>query len=240
MAGIFRGILASGASELGIHLDENQLDAFDIFTSLLLEWNKKFNLTRITNPEEIAIKHHLDSLALLKFVEIPHSSSLIDVGTGAGFPGIPLKIACPELKLTLLDSVRKKLVFLEVVVEKIMLKDVELVHGRAEDIGRVQSYRERFDFVVSRAVARLNVLAELCLPFCRIGGLFVAYKGAHIEEEVEGAQRAIGILGGEKPIINELVIPHSDVQRTLVIVRKDRSTPAAYPRKAGVPERNPL
>ncbi|MDI6827586.1 MAG: 16S rRNA (guanine(527)-N(7))-methyltransferase RsmG [Armatimonadota bacterium] len=240
MTGSARGILASGASELGIHLDEKQLDAFDVFTSLLLEWNKKFNLTRITSPEEIAVKHYIDSLALLKFVNIPSGSMLIDIGTGAGFPGIPLKIVRPDLKLTLLDSVRKKLVFLEVAVAEMGLKDVELIHGRAEDIGRVQSYRESYDFVVSRAVARLNVLAEFCLPFCRIGGIFAAYKGADISDEVKDAKNAIQILGGEEPIVNSFILPESDLSRTLVIVRKSRNTPAAYPRKAGIPERSPL
>lgn len=216
------------------------MDLFDAFTALLLEWNAKFNLTRITDPAEIAVKHYLDSISLLAFVGIGEASRVIDVGTGAGFPGIPLKIICPHIRLTLLDSVRKKLTFIEVVIEHLGLTGVELVHSRAEDLGRQRSYREQFDLVVSRAVASLNVLSELCLPFCRIGGTFAAYKGPAIEAEIEEAKNAIRILGGETKSVHTFLLPHSDIQRTLVIIAKKRTTPAIYPRKAGVPERNPL
>lgn len=240
MADSARDILSSGAMQLGVMLSDRQLDMFDVFTTLLLEWNKKFNLTRITEPEEIAVKHYLDSLSLLAAVDMPANSTMIDVGAGAGFPGIPLKIAVPALKITLLDSVRKKLAFLEAVTRELGLGDVELVHGRAEDLGRERSYRERFDFAASRAVAALNVLAELCIPFCRVGGTFAAYKGADIDEELEKAGSAIRILGGELAVVRKFVLPHSDLQRTLVIVRKSRPAPKDYPRKVGVPERNPL
>ena len=233
-------ILESGAASFGVTLDENQLDAFDRYTALLLEWNQKFNLTRITEPDEIAVKHYLDSLAPLKFVEMPPGSKLIDVGTGAGFPGIPLKIAVPDLKLTLADSVKKRLTFLEEVVAQLGLRDVKILHGRAEDLGQVRAFRWEYDFSVSRAVARLNVLCELCMPFCRTGGKFIAYKGSDVDEEVEEARKAISILGGKLDAVHKFTLPGSDLRRSLVIVGKTEQTPRAYPRKAGTPERQPL
>ncbi len=234
------GILESGAAAFGVRLDERQLDAFDRYTELLLEWNQKFNLTRITEPGEIAVKHYLDSLSLLEFAQIPDGSSLIDIGTGAGFPGIPLKIAIPGLKLTLLDSVRKRLAFLEAVVQELGLSDVQIVHGRAEDFGQDRAFRARYDFSVSRAVARLSVLCELCMPFCRVGGRFIAYKGPDVDEEVAEASKAIRVLGGKLESVHKFVLPGSDLQRSLVIVGKTEQTPRAYPRKAGTPEREPL
>jgi 16S rRNA (guanine527-N7)-methyltransferase len=233
-------ILSEGASELGIALDEGRLAQFDTFTSLLLEWNGRFNLTRITEPAEIAVKHYLDSLSLLAVVEIPSGASVIDIGTGAGFPGIPLKIARPDLKITMLDSVKKKLAFLEAAVAGLGLRDVALIHGRAEDVGKDKTYRERHDLVVSRAVSRLSVLSELCIPFCRIGGRFAAYKGVDVDDELRESAEAIRILGGELEAAHKFTLPQSDLKRTLVVVRKVRSTPGGYPRKAGVPERNPL
>jgi len=240
MGGLARDILSSGAAELGIVLDGRQLDALDAFTRLLLEWNAKFNLTRVTDPAEIAVKHYLDSLSLLPVVQIKPGSAVIDVGAGAGFPGVPLKIARPDLRMTMLDSVGKKLAFLEAVVRELHLTDVELIHSRAEDLGRAKSYREQFDLAVSRAVARLNVLAELCMPFCRVSGRFVAHKGPEADEEINEAGKAIGVLGGELEAVHRFALPHTDMRRTLVVVGKSRPTPASYPRKAGVPERNPL
>lgn len=235
-----RDILASGASDFGISLDEAQLDAFDTFTALLLEWNARFNLTRITDPCEIAVKHYLDSLSLLAVVDLPSGSNLIDVGTGAGFPSIPLKLVLPDLKITMLDSVRKRLTFLEAVVEKLNLRDMETLHARAEDAGQDPRYRGKYDLAVSRAVAKLNVLAELCLPFCQVGGRFAAYKSADVNEEVQHAEPAIKNLGGEIEGIHQLTLPNSNITRALVIVSKIKSTPKPYPRKAGTPERHPL
>lgn len=240
MIGPAGNILSRGTAELGIGLGDDQLDAFDRFTGLLLEWNARFNLTRITDPEEIALKHYLDSLALLAFVEVPPGSSLIDVGTGAGLPAVPLRIARPDLGVTMLDSVRKKVSFLEAAVKELGLADVELVHGRAEDLGREESHRQAFDFAVSRAVSRLNALAELCLPFCRVGGRFVAYKGPDVDEEVGESANALKALGGELEAVHKFTLPRSDLRRSLVVVAKSRPTPARYPRKAGVRERTPL
>jgi 16S rRNA (guanine527-N7)-methyltransferase len=165
---------------------------------------------------------------------------MIDVGTGAGFPTIPLKIARPDLRISALDSVRKKLTFLGAAASALGIAEVELVHGRAEDLGRAPAYRERFDFAVSRAVSKLSVLAELCMPFCRIGGKFIAYKGPDIGREVQDAEKAFGLLGGELESTHTLGLPHTDLTRTLVIVRKTRLAPGKYPRKAGVPGRTPL
>lgn len=235
-----REILASGAAELGITLDEDQLDRFDAFTGLLLEWNQRLNLTRITDPEEIAVKHYLDSLSLLAAIEVAPNASLIDVGTGAGMPAIPLKIARPDLTVTMLDSVRKKLTFIETAVQELGLNEVKTVHARAEDAGRDKQYRERFDFTVSRAVARLSVLSELCMPFCKVGGWFVAYKGPDAAEEIAEAGNAVGKLGGRIARMEELSLPGGEGGRTLILIRKERRTPAGYPRKAGVPEKLPL
>ena len=233
-------ILSRGAGELGITLSGAQLSQFDKFTSLLLEWNRKFNLTRITEPEEIAVKHYLDSLSLLAFIEPPTGSAIIDIGTGAGFPAVPLKIARPDMRIAMLDSVRKKLAFLEAAVLALGLADVELIHGRAEDMGRIGVYREHYDFAVSRAVSKLNVLAELCIPFCRVGGRFAAYKGPDVDEEISEAEKSLLALGGELEAVHRFVLPCSDTRRSLVLVKKIRQTPSRYPRKSGVPERTPL
>lgn len=235
-----RDILAKGASELGIILSEAQLDQFDKFTVLLLEWNEKFNLTRITDPEEIAVKHYLDSLSVFKFVDIPVGSSIIDVGTGAGFPAIPLKIARPDLKITMLDSVRKRLTFLEEAVRELNLNGISILHSRAEDASKDKAHRERYDFSVARAVSKLNVLAELCIPFCRVGGRFAAYKGPDVAEEIEEAGKALRVLGGEIEAVHHFVLPFSDAHRSLIIVVKTKPTYAGFPRKPGVPEREPL
>ncbi len=233
-------ILSCGAAELGITLDDNQLQRFESFTRLLTEWNSRVNLTRIIDPCEIAVKHYLDSLSLLSVIEMPVGSRVMDVGSGAGLPGIPLKIARPDLKVTMLDSVRKRLVFIEAALRELGIEDAELVHARAEDAARDPAYRESFDFTVSRAVSRLAVLSELCIPFCRVGGWFVAYKGPDPSEEISAAENAIGKLGGTMARAASLSIPRGDARRTLVLIRKERRTGAAYPRKAGVPEREPL
>lgn len=234
-----REILASGAAELGISLSEAQLDQFDRFTELLLEWNSKFNLTRITDPAEIAVKHYLDSLSVLSVVKFQGEASLIDVGTGAGLPAIPLKIAIPGLRVDLLDSVRKRLTFLDAVAQDMGMTDVTTVHSRAEDAGRDKALRERFDFSVSRAVARLNLLSEFCIPFCKVGGMFIAYKGPDADEEISDAVKAIRTLGGKIEAVHKFTLP-GDLGRTIIAIKKTKPTPLQYPRKAGVPERNPI
>lgn len=235
-----RQVLESGAAELGITLNEDQLDRFDAFTSLLLEWNQRLNLTRITDPGEIAVKHYLDSLSLLAVIEVPMGASLVDVGTGAGMPAIPLKIVRPDLTVTMLDSVRKKLSFIETAVQELGIGGADVLHARAEDAGRDKRYREQFDLSVSRAVARLSVLSELCIPFCKVGGWFAAYKGPEAAEEIAEADRAIGRLGGELTRAEALCLPGGEGGRTLILIHKERRTPPGFPRKAGTPERQPL
>ncbi len=235
-----REILKEGAREFGLELSPEELDRFDTFTGLLLSWNQKFNITRITEPEEIAVRHYLDSLAPLLFVKPAKGASVIDIGTGGGMPGLPLKIVRPDLKLSLLDAVRKRLTFIEAAAGEMGLSDVSVVHSRAEDAGRDRLFRERYDFAVSRAVARLRLLLELCLPFCKVGGTFIAYKGPDVEEELEEAKRALRLLGGEVEAVHKFTLPHGGEARTLIFVKKKGKTPAQYPRKAGVPERDPL
>lgn len=235
-----REILASGAAELGIFLSDQAIDQFETLTTLLLEWNQKFNLTRITDPTEIAVKHYMDSLSLLSFVRLKKGASVIDVGTGAGLPGIPLKIVLPDIRLALLDSVKKKLAFAEAAAQELGMSDVKFIHARAEDAGRDAALRERFDLSVSRAVARLALLCELCLPFCRIGGRFVAYKGPDAEAEIDEAAKALKVMGGKVEAVHKFTLPNSDSSRTLVVIKKVHRTMPGYPRKAGIPEKSPL
>jgi len=235
-----REVLSTGAHELGITLSDHQLDQFDALTALLLDWNDRFNLTRITDPIDITTKHYLDSLSILPHLKVAHDAYVIDVGTGAGIPGIPLKIVLPGIHLALLDSLKKKLTFAETVVQELGMTEVEIVHARAEDVGRDKARREKFDIVISRAVASLPVLAELCLPLCRVHGRFVAYKGPEPTDEIKDATGALRTLGGRLESVHELTLPHSDYKRTIVIIEKIRPTPLAYPRQAGIPAKTPL
>lgn len=210
---------------------------FDLYLKELLEWNRKFNLTSIIDPEEIRIKHFEDSLSLLQAIPLKEQS-VIDVGTGAGFPGIPLKIVCPEIKLTLLEATKKKVDFLKHIVAVLNLQDVEVVWGRAEEI--VKNKRETFDIALSRAVAKLNVLCEYCLPFVKIGGFFIAYKEEKVEDEVEESKKATALLGGKLKEIKKVRLPNSDIIRSLVIIEKASPTPIQFPRRAGMAKKKPL
>jgi 16S rRNA (guanine527-N7)-methyltransferase len=210
---------------------------FEKYLGELLEWNKKFNLTAITDPTQIRIKHFEDSLSLLQVIPLTNQS-LIDVGAGAGFPGIPLKLACPEIRLTLLEATRKKAEFLKHIVSILALKETEVIWGRAEDIAKDR--RESYDLAVARAVAPLNVLCEYCLPLVRVGGLFIAYKEEKVEEELEEAEPAIEILGGALKEIKKVKLPNSDIVRSLVVIKKLSSTPLKYPRRSGMAKKRPL
>lgn len=231
---------SEGLRELEIDLSEKQMKQFMMYYELLNEKNKVMNLTAITEFSEVISKHFLDSLSLVMAVEPEDLETVIDVGTGAGFPGIPLKIAYPNLKITLVDSLRKRVDFLNEVILKLDLKGIKAVHGRAEDLAREQKYRESFDLCVSRAVAALPVLSEYCLPFVGEGGLFVAYKAKDAEGECRSAESAVELLGG---VIADMVLfslPGTDLDRALVVIEKEGHTPKAYPRKAGMPEKKPL
>lgn len=237
---MFTQYLRQAASEYGIELTEEQLEAFNRYYQLLVEWNEKMNLTAITEPQEVAVKHIIDSLSCYDADFFPSKARVVDVGTGAGFPGIPLKIYRPDLQLTLVDSLNKRLTFLQCVITELGLKDVAVVHARAEEGARKKELRDKFDVALSRAVARLNVLSELCLPFVAAGGYFIALKGAQYEEEANEARQAISLLGGRLIKTQPVKLPGLDDKRAVLYIRKEKSTPGTYPRKPGTPEKKPL
>ena len=224
--------------KLDIKLNVEQLEKFYKYMGLLIEWNEKMNLTAITEPNEIILKHFVDSLTILN--EISGNSKVVDVGTGAGFPGIPLSIANESLKITLVDSLNKRLIFLQEVIEKLELKNVEIIHSRAEDFGQNKKYRENFDFATSRAVANLSTLSEYLIPLVKINGKCICMKASDVEEEINQAKNAINVLGGTIEKIEEFKLPESDISRTIIIINKQKNTPAKYPRKAGTPSKEPI
>ncbi len=230
--------LIEGAAEFGFELTGEQLARFEKYTELLLEWNEKFNLTAITDREEIQIKHFLDSVSLL-LAEPPKNSSLIDIGAGAGFPSIPVKIVRPDLRITMLDSLNKRVDFLNNVVSSLGLTEITAVHSRAEDGART-SLRESFDYAAARAVANLSVLAEYALPFVRVGGYFLAMKGTAPQEEIENAQAAVKLLGGRVEETREINIAQGRLRHSLIIIKKIARTPSNFPRKAGRPAKEPI
>ncbi len=233
-------ILEDGCQAFGVTLTEKQIEQFEKYYELLVEWNKVMNLTGITEFDEVMQKHFVDSVAAAEYVEMEKINSLIDVGTGAGFPGIPLKIVYPHLQVTLLDSLNKRIKFLDEVVDNLGLTGIETVHGRAEDAAKKAEYREQFDLSVSRAVANLASLTEYCLPFVKVGGKFVSYKSVAVDEEIVQSKKAVYVLGGEIGKVEKFYLPGSDMERALVVVEKKRSTPKKYPRKAGMPTKEPL
>ena len=237
---MFKEELAKAAAEYGINLSDTQMEQYNRYFELLVEWNEKINLTAITEPKEVAIKHMIDSITAYDENLFKDGTTVIDVGTGAGFPGLPLKIFCPEIKLTLMDSLNKRIKFLQTVVEELGLKDVECVHARAEEGARNKKYRESFDIAVSRAVARLPILCEYCLPFVKKGGHFIALKGMQYHDEAEEAAKAIKVMGGSKTEIRPVKLPELDDKRAVITITKTMPTPKAYPRKAGTPTKNPI
>ncbi|WP_026759601.1 16S rRNA (guanine(527)-N(7))-methyltransferase RsmG [Selenomonas ruminantium] len=237
---MFKEELAKAAAEYGISLNDTQMEQYNRYFELLVEWNEKINLTAITEPKEVAIKHMIDSITAYDEKLFKDGTTVIDVGTGAGFPGLPLKIFCPEIKLTLMDSLNKRIKFLQTVVEELGLKDVECVHARAEEGARNKKYRESFDIAVSRAVARLPILCEYCLPFVKKGGHFIALKGMQYHDEAEEAAKAIKVMGGSKTEIRPVKLPELDDKRAVITITKTMPTPKAYPRKAGTPTKNPI
>ena len=223
-----------------IPFSSEQQEQFVTYYKMLLEKNKVMNLTAITEFDEVLDKHFLDSIALAQYVDLTKSISLIDLGTGAGFPGMPLKIMFPNLKVTLADSLNKRIVFLDEVIGELGLTDIQTVHARAEDLAHNSDYRERYDYCVSRAVANLSSLSEYCLPFVRIGGTFISYKSGEIEEELAAAKKAIFLLGGQFDQVIPFQLEGTDLGRSFVLINKDKKTAKTYPRKSGMPTKKPL
>lgn len=237
---IFREILEQAASEYGVLLTHEQIIAFTRYFETLVEWNEKINLTAITDPQDVAVKHMIDSLSCYDATIFKKGATVIDVGTGAGFPGLPLKIFRPDIKLTLFDSLNKRILFLRAVADVLGITDIEFIHSRAEDGGKSKLFRERYDVAVSRAVARLNVLCEWCLPFVAVGGFFIALKGSQYSMEVDEAQGALQRLGGEITKIQNIKLPGLDDVRAVIYIKKIKKTPPSYPRRPGTAEKNPL
>lgn len=227
-------------SNIGISLSSAQKEQFDKYYELLTEWNKVMNLTGITQRDEVDTKHFADSLTIVRIKNMDEVDSLIDVGTGAGFPGIPIKILFPHIDVVLLDSLNKRIRFLNEVIDQLGLSSVRTIHGRAEDYAKKSDYREKFDLCVSRAVANLSTLSEYCLPFVKIGGSFVSYKGSDADLEIEKSEKAVSMLGGHIGKIDRFHLSGTDMGRVLVDIEKISGTPKKYPRKAGVPSKTPL
>lgn len=226
--------------EWNIELSDTQVQQFIQYYKILIEKNKVMNLTGITEWEEVVQKHFIDSLALVKAVDLSKELKILDMGTGAGFPGIPLKIAFPNLEIVLLDSLNKRIKFLQEVIDNLGLKKIEAYHGRAEEFAKKEKFREQFDYVVSRAVANLATLSEYCIPYVKMNGKFIPYKSGEITEELEQSKKAIQILGGKLLEVKEFLLPDSDIGRSLVIIEKVQSTKKKYPRMGGKPSKEPL
>lgn len=226
------------AENIGIIINEEQLEKFYKYMNLLLEWNEKINLTAITEPNDIILKHFIDSITINKYIE--ENGYVIDIGSGAGFPGIPLKILNSNANFVLVDSLNKRIMFLNEVKTKIELENIDCIHARVEELAVKKEYREKFDIITSRAVARLNILLEYMLPFLNLGGKCICMKGPNIEEEINDSKKALEILGGKIEKVEKIILPDSDIERNIVIIKKVYETPKSYPRKAGVPEKKPI
>lgn len=233
-------LLETKADNLSLILNERQIQQFEDYYHILVEWNNVMNLTAITEYEEVIEKHFIDSLSIVKAVDISSICNLIDVGTGAGFPGIPLKIAFPELNITLLDSLNKRVNFLNEVIDRLGLSHICAIHGRAEDYAKQAGYREQYDLCVSRAVANLSTLSEYCLPYVRVDGWFISYKSGDIDDELKKSKHAVSILGGTVRDVIRFQLPDTDISRSFVKIEKIKSTAKKYPRKAGLPSKEPL
>lgn len=232
-------LLKRELDKLKIEWSDEMIDKFNIFYDLLIEWNKKINLTAITEYDDVVIKHFIDSILILTFTDIDNKR-LIDVGTGAGFPGIPLKILKPDCEIFLIDSLNKRVRFLEYVSDSLGLRNITLLHGRAEDLARDKGLRETFDYSVSRAVSNLSTLSEYCIPFLKRGGLFISYKSDKSDDEIKSSLNAINILGSKIETVEERYLPGGEIKRKFVVIKKINEVSNKYPRKAGIPVKDPL
>lgn len=227
-----KDVFEKGILELGFDIDEDKIKRFAVFSDILMEWNKKMNLTAVTDPKEISVKHFLDSIAPLKVLKFKENSKVIDVGTGAGFPGVPIKIVREDLDFTFMDSLNKRITFLKEAAKELQFEKAEFIHARAEEAGQNKMFRGKYDYAVSRAVASLKVLCEYCVPFLKMGGIFAAFKQYDVDEEINDAKSMIGTLGGKIADIKEVKIPQSDIVRKIILVEKIKETPTQFPRRA--------
>lgn len=232
-------LLKDGAEMLGISIQDEMLDGFDKYYNKLIEWNERINLTAITNERDVVIKHFIDSLTLINYLPA-NAKNMIDVGTGAGFPGIPVKMVKKDLSLTLLDSLEKRIKFLNELINDCSLKGINAIHGRAEELARNPEHRESYDVGTARAVAALSVLCEYILPFVKVGGVFIAMKGSEIQKELDEAENAISVLGGELEVVEKFSLPFENMERHIILIKKYRQTPPYYPRKNGKPSKSPI
>lgn len=234
----FFKIINEYANQIGLLLNEKQMNQFYNYMKLLLEWNEKMNLTAITEPKEVILKHFIDSMTIAKYMK--KECKLIDVGTGAGFPGIPIKIVREDIKVVLLDSLNKRINFLKQVIEELELTNMEAVHSRVEEYGRNKNKRESFDCATSRAVANLSTLAEYLMPLVKLNGICISMKGPNIEEEIQQSKKAISLLGGKIEKIEKIQLPKSNIDRNIIIIHKEKKTPSKFPRKPGMPSKEPI
>lgn len=234
----FKDELIIQAKKIDVILDEEQIQKFYKYMELLLEWNEKINLTAIVEPRDVILKHFVDSLTICK--ELQKNKTLADIGTGAGFPGIPVKILRPDLDITLIDSLNKRVNFLTMVIEALKLEKIIALHGRIEDFGKNKKYREKFDYVTSRAVANLSTLSEYMIPLVKLGGKCICMKGSKIDEELKNAEKAVKTLGGKIEKVDTFLLPDTDMGRNIILIKKEKATPNKYPRKAGTPTKEPI
>lgn len=234
----FEELMKFYGEQIDITFEKSHIEQFYKYMNLLIEWNEKINLTAIIEPEEIILKHFIDSLTICKYIE--NNATLADVGTGAGFPGIPLKIYRPDIKITLVDSLNKRINFLNEVINNLELKNIVTIHSRVEDFGKNKNYREKYDYVTARAVANLNTLSEYLVPIVKVNGKAICMKGNDVQDEVDNAKHAIKILGGTVEKVDYFKLPNSDISRNIIVVKKVNNTPARFPRKAGMPSKEPL
>ena len=232
--------LRDSLDKMKIQYNDEQIEQFRSYYELLTEWNKKINLTAITGYEDVVRKHFIDSILICSLLDLNKDIRIIDVGTGAGFPGIPIKILNPDCRIVLLDSLNKRVRFLETVVDELGLDNVECIHGRAEDVSREKKYRASFDLSVSRAVANLSTLCEYCIPFLKKGGMFVSYKSDKADDEINGSENAVRTLGSEITSVKEITLPETDIVRKFVMITNTKQVSNIYPRKAGIPAKDPL